>query len=243
MALGHMGKLHARIINQLKEGDIILTQRLDSFFSWGMMYFANSFVDHIAIYIGEGKILHMTLGGSKIHKLSVFGSKTRVLPVRLNIEKIHSQQAENINEKKQMHTDEARTRKRLSHFLPPKLQLVWGAIRIMLGLHQERFKWGLYLDILIVCIILDVLLYISVGKIFLLYIAAAWLTFVIINLVIYRIKRHLKIPHEPLSHPDLFWISIQEYGATLFVNERYGEKGKINFPSQNTVLQLLRERQ
>jgi hypothetical protein len=83
MAVGHYDRLPPDVVSMLDVGDLIFTQKLDSLTSWGVMYFTKSDSDHCANYVGNGYIIHMTLGGSRIDKLRVLYGDTRLLPVKL----------------------------------------------------------------------------------------------------------------------------------------------------------------
>jgi hypothetical protein len=215
MASGHLGRMPTEVLDQLEEGDSILTQRLDSFFSWGMMYFGSSPIDHIAVYVGEGKILHMTLGGSKIHSISVFGRQTRVLPARLNYDQLPKGAGDAIRNPSGSE-DHVSQKRRLSHRLPPKLQLVWVAIRIMLGLNPDLFRWKFFLDILLACALLDIPLVYATGHLVFVWIASGIFLLALFNLIVFKIKGRLGLGRELTSHPDMFLRIFFRHGGKIF---------------------------
>lgn len=232
MAMGHLGKVSNTSLDQLEEGDIILTQKLDSIMSWGVMYFGSSLIDHIAFYIGNGRILHMTLAGSKVHKLSVFNKHTRILPVRAHFPK--AEKKTNVSGEIKT-TTENRSRKTLSHYLPPKFQLVWAAIRVMFGLHQDRFRWKFLIDCIVIYTLLDLTTYFGTGYVLFFILSLIQILSVFLNKVLYWNKKRKGEQIEPFSHPDLFLHSIDHYGATFFTNDQYREElqTKLNQIYQN----------
>lgn len=83
MAMGFFGPLPDSVTSFMENGDTIFTQRLDSIFSWGTMYFTQSDCDHCAVYIGNNQIMHMTLGGCRVQAVDIFDQETRILPLKM----------------------------------------------------------------------------------------------------------------------------------------------------------------
>ena len=217
LALGHLGKIPQNTIDLLEPGDVLLTQKLDSLFSWGTMYFGTSPVDHLAIYIGDNKVIHATLSGVKEHSLLVFGNNTRVLPARLNLNDLP--RSENKGESLPREETEKEGSRRLYHFLPPKYQLLWVAGRILLGLEPDLFRWKFYLDLCLLAALMDSILIVTTGYVFFLAACILWALPLIANLMIYRYRIRHNLPVDPTSHPDLFLRVLGREGGTVFPSQ------------------------
>jgi hypothetical protein len=135
MALGFVDAVPDEIVRQLNVGDMIFTQRLDSFWSWALMYYASSNVDHAAIYGGDGKVGHMTLAGGKMHTLRAVAKGTRLIIVRMGPTELHKFSSEMTQQRKRIDTG-SKSRQRL----PPKLQLIIGGLNIIHGKYTDRFR-------------------------------------------------------------------------------------------------------
>jgi hypothetical protein len=149
MAMAFVDEIPPEFVKNLDERDILFTQRLDSLKSWAMMYMTSSPIDHAAIYIGGGEVFHMTLGGAKKHSLRALTKGARVLPVRFAPSEFEMPFDPPEGRGKMVR------RSRPSHILPPKLQLLWVALRIALGFHPERYKWKFLADIVILSLVID----------------------------------------------------------------------------------------
>jgi hypothetical protein len=68
----------------LASGDVIFCAHDNSFISWSVQYFTKTDISHTGVYIGNGKVLHATLSGTRIDHLSTFfGRGCHVIPVRM----------------------------------------------------------------------------------------------------------------------------------------------------------------
>ena len=213
MGMGHYGSLSQELLSDMRKGDIILTQRLDSKFSWAMMYFTSSAIDHAAIYLGDGKIAHMTLGGFKEHKLGVLTKNSRTLPLRF---------APNGGEDPFDFGDgysRLEPRRRMpSHRLPPKAQLIWAGIRINLGLHSDRFRWKFLADILVIGMVLDLMTVWATGFPVFCSIAASACLFASASALVLSVRQKFGAKLKPLSHPDLAFRAFSENGGVMLSN-------------------------
>src|SRR5206468_1167660 len=83
LALGHTRRVAKETLELLEPGDIIICQRMNSLMSWAVMYFGGGYaVDHLAIYVGEGRVVHATLAGVKENSIHILARGARVLPFR-----------------------------------------------------------------------------------------------------------------------------------------------------------------
>lgn len=200
MALAHIGGVPDELLRDLRVGDVILTQRLDSWLSWAMMYFTSSPIDHAAIYIGDARIFHVTLNGSKEHSIHVFGRNTRLLPIRFALPDQTATQADFSDQP----PDPPDTKKRFIHNFAPKIQLALVALRIVAGFHPERFKWKFLADAFLLAACIDLLLYGLFRVLLVSPAVAALIGMALFNFVKFYFLRLLNgSPPEPSSHPDL----------------------------------------
>lgn len=66
----------------LTEGDLLFFAKNNSFISWLVQYFTKADISHAGVYMGEGKVIHATLSGSRIDLLSAFFEEgCHVIPV------------------------------------------------------------------------------------------------------------------------------------------------------------------
>ena len=74
-------RLPQQVINLMRPGNGILVGSFNNWVSWLIMYLTSSQVSHVANYLGEGKIIHVTIRGVSIDPLeSLFKPKVRLLP-------------------------------------------------------------------------------------------------------------------------------------------------------------------
>ena len=223
MSLGHLGGVPKETVNLLQESDLILTQKLDSALSWAMMYFTGSSVDHLAVYVGNGRILHMTLNGGKHHLLNVFGKNTRVLPIRLNVDQLPKT------------VESAAPQKMRGHYSwtssPPKIQLLIIGLRLILGLHPSRFRWKFFLDLIILLALVDAAFFLFFHKIMASYFVLFALATITINQIVYKVQLGRGHPPEFFSHPDILLNVLSRVGGTIFSN-----KGALPVLGVDTIL-------
>jgi hypothetical protein len=203
MAIAFEGCPPAEAVEQMLPGDIFLTQRLDDWFSWAMMYFSSSSVDHCGIYVGGGEVMHMTFRGGKKHRLDYVAEGARFLVVRPDLRSF-----KRVDEKERKNAEEPEEpgetgKRRFYHRFPPRLQLTWGAVEIVLGFYPERFRWKFVVDLVILAAVLDALTFWWSRFPFSLAIAAIIVLIAGSNQVRWWIWRWRKRPPpEPMSHPD-----------------------------------------
>ena len=84
MGRAFLGRLPDEVVALLRPGDLIFTSPYDSLISWSIMYFTSSEVSHVAMYVGHGKISHVTLSGMVEEPIdALYEETTRLLPCRL----------------------------------------------------------------------------------------------------------------------------------------------------------------
>lgn len=212
MGLGFLGRFPDEVVAELEIGDFIVTQRLDSWFSWAMLYFSSSAIDHVALYIGDGRIAHVTLSGYKEHSVHVFGPHTRLMAFRLappdGGNPFHFEDGYR----------EMERRRRPSHILPPKLQLTWVGARIVAGLHPERFRWKFLVDLLLLGVGIDLISFWITEIPFATVLAtiAAILFAMIFGVNQLRLALGAKL--ERLNHPDLMMRVFGNTGGVMFTS-------------------------
>lgn len=210
MAIALKDDIPRQIVSQLRPGDAVFTQRLDSWKSWAMMYMTSSPIDHVAVYIGDDHVAHMTLEGSKKHSLRSLAKGARVVLARA-LPTEHGTPFDPPDGRGVI-----RPRDRPSHILPPKLQLVWVAIRIWNGFHPERFRWKFAVDSLVIGLVADAIIYGLTGMICALALSALSVAVMLANSVRFILKKIRNEEFELLSHPDIAYYGFFRNGGMFF---------------------------
>lgn len=210
MHVAFYDKVPNEVIEELNEGDAFFTQRLDSFRSWAMMYFTSSPVDHVGVYAGDGRVFHMTLDGSKIHSVRSVAKGSRILFCRIGYER--PRWVERTNEL------ESRLDKGnfFVHSFPPKVQLVFGAIKIVSGKYPDRFHWKFLVDVFLLCLLFDLLSFFAFGLHLGAVIAVVYLIGLAINFLKFVIRKIRRTPHPIMSHPDTGYQAFFYSGGLMF---------------------------
>jgi len=216
MSLGFLGQLPDDVIADLEIGDFILTQRLDSWFSWAMLYFTSSSIDHVALYIGDGRIAHVTLSGFKKHSIHVFGSSTRVIalrfappsgPIPFEFDDGFADGYKDFDDKQDS-----------SNTLSPKIQLALVGAQIVAGLYPDRFRWKFLLDFIVLGLGLDLVFFwlinVPLFTVVLTVVAALFAVIFGIN----RLRMALGARVERLNHPDHMMRAFKKTGGMMFTS-------------------------
>jgi hypothetical protein len=216
MAIAFDGPPPPEAVDDMLPGDAFVTQRLDDWFSWAMMYFSSSCIDHCGIYVGNGKVFHQTFTVSKEHELDYVAEGTRFLAIRLD-----TRSFERVDkDKKPEKVSEAAARAskpRLYPRLPARLQLSWVGVKIVLGFYPERFKWKFVADVVILAALVDAGTIWFSGFPFVLAGAAIVALIAAGNQVRWWLWRWQKRPPpEPMSHPDLLLRIFFRSGGLMF---------------------------
>lgn len=211
MSMAYINRVPDDIVSQLKIGDFVFTQRLDSAKSWAMMYMTSSPVDHVAIYCGDGRVSHVTFSGHRVHLLNTVARGSRVLIFRVARSRV--QELGGILSEFKARVD---TRGKLSHGLPISLQLAWGALDILLNKYPDRFRFKFLADLLMACAFLDLALFAFVG--FPVFVIAA---LALSMIPIWRfLVRRIIFPHrdtfQKISHPDEIYFPAILCGGLIF---------------------------
>lgn len=216
LSLGWLGRIPDDVIANLEIGDCILTQRLDSWFSWAMLYLTSSPIDHVALYIGDGRIAHVTLNGFKEHSIHVFGSNTRVLPIRFAPPSGTSPFEFNDG-----YTDGFRDfddKEESSEPLPAKIQLTMVGAQIIGGFYPDRFCWKFLLDLVMLGLLLDLAFFWLISAPFFTAVMAGTAA---ISATIFGIRQLMKVLGyrvERLNHPDTMARAFKNTGGVLFTS-------------------------
>ena len=207
MALGTESSPSREIIRSMLAGDMIFTQRLDRWFSWMMMYFSSSDVDHCGIYAGNAKVAHVTFSGTSVDPLRYISKGARILVCRPYDVRLIGE----------IQTREPTWTTRLLHGYPAKLQLTWAAVQFALGFYPERFRRRFLADLLLSSMVADLLLYsLAIFPICTL-IVLPLLGIAIVNQIRWLFRRAAKLPPPlPASHPDLALRSCLRSGGLMF---------------------------
>lgn len=142
MAHGWAHWLPAPVIDILKPGDLIFVQTLGCWRSWLIMYLTSSDVSHMALYIGNGEILHATTAGSTRAPVSDLFGDVRILPCRNPYGK-----------SKDLPSDINWTQYEGRPY--GWRQVYRKGLNILTGRDTPCFRWRFFLDISICLLILD----------------------------------------------------------------------------------------
>jgi len=217
MAIAFEGPPPSEALADMLPADLFFTQRLDDWFSWAMMYFSSSSVDHCGIYVGDGKVVHQTFRGVKEHRLDFVAEGARFLVVRLD-----TRSFERVDKKKEDEEPEhpdGMPKLSLYQRFPPRAQLTWVAVKIVLGFYPERFRWKFLGDVGMMAALLDAGTIWFSGFPYALTIAAVLAVIAAGNQLRWRIWRWRKRPPpEPMSHPDLLLRIFFRAGGLMLTN-------------------------
>ena len=234
LALGHTRRVAKETLELLEPGDIIICQRMNSLMSWAVMHFGGGYaVDHLAIYIGEGQVVHATLAGVKENSIHILARGARVLPFRPISFDEAAAKTPPLPPKDSQAAAEAhvpkldRTAGSPEAVLNPYLQLMLVGIEIVLGLRPTSFRWRYYIDIGIVAGLLDLLLW-PVNHFPM--IGTVWLAWLLV-LISIRVRFHRQLrsgrAFEPDSHPGLVIRWMWAQGGHIFPGKPVNGRWKI----------------
>ena len=230
MAVAFRDSVPSEVVDELQLGDLIFTQRRDTFLSWGTMYFPSSTVDHCALYESDGNVVHMTLAGLKRHSLRTLAKGARILIVRFDTPDRDGQEnateidfadfdaLDDLDDSEDRADDGGylNRKRRMSHVLPPKLQLVFVALRIMTGCYLDRYRVKFTIDIVFLAALIDVPLYLLTGWVVAFTPAIVAIIITAVNLSLRTWAKHRGRGYELLSHPDLLLRSFFRHGGIMF---------------------------
>lgn len=74
------GSLSPQVLAVLRPGDLIFVETLDWSPSWLIMYLTSSEISHVAIYVGNGEVVHATLDGVRTDPITSLQGNARLLP-------------------------------------------------------------------------------------------------------------------------------------------------------------------
>lgn len=206
--LGFRGYPPKRTRGWVLPGDILFTQRLNAWFSWGMMYFSSSPLDHTAILTGDDGAIHVTFDGVSEDPLRAVTWGTRSIIVRP------------INPRGMGNVETANPTwhwSRLWGKSSAKVQLTAVAADIVLGFYPERFKWKFILDLVLTGILADAFLFIFGGPVLFSFFTLLCFSVAVFNQGRWKVlSMFRRPPPKPASHPDLLLRAIYEDGCLIF---------------------------
>ena len=237
-ALGHTERIPEDTLEALAPGDIILCQRLNSLLSWAVMYFGGGYaVDHAAIYLGDGRIVHATFSGVKEHSIHALSRGTRILPFRpFGMDESDPgfgqpgkrlEQAPHGGGEPDSLPSSAPPDGGAGAVLPPVLQLVLAGIQIVLGLRPTSFRWRYYVDVGFLAALLDLVLWPINHFPMVTTLWAAWLLILVRMRTQYRKQLLAGQKFELDSHPGLFMRMMWNKGGHIFPSQIVNGRRKV----------------
>lgn len=212
MSYGFEGRLPEKIIRELKPADSILFASFNSWIAWLIMYLTSSQVSHVAMYIGDRRIVHATLSGVAIEPIeSLFERKARMLVTRL---RIHSGAADSF--------DESMVRDLIDrpygYFTAVK-----KGLRILFGRDWLMFRWKFFADLVLLLVLLDVPFWLTLGSPIISTAAFALLAVVLANAVIWRIYPLPRFLADTGYPKDMLEIVVRMRGLVIIDADRSDE--------------------
>lgn len=207
----HYGEVPEHVIEQLRVGDFVYTQRLDSYLSWAIMYFASSSIDHCAVYAGNGEVGHMTLGGTRKHSLNAVARGARVLLVRPTIKSLGWAALKPREDGGYLDRSP-----RFFSGWPPKLQFACGGIQIAVGIYPDRWKWQFLADIGLLALAIDLPTWLFFHFVAAFPLAGVAALVTLYNMTVYWLGRTHNKPFEIISHPDIGYRAFFQDGGIIF---------------------------
>jgi len=168
------GSIPEETVGRLRPGDWIFVQTLGCWVSWAIMYLTRSEFSHVAMYDGNGRVTHATTSGVGTQPLtSMISQETLIVPCRLP------------------QGDECPTRPSdaMARHLGKPFDwplVVLKGLRIVLGREPVYFRASFFLDAAIVLAVLDIPLWLLVGRPVLLWVLPAYALVALVNLVVGR---------------------------------------------------------
>lgn len=206
MGLGFEGTPPREVVSTMLLGDLIFTQRLNRCFSWMMMYFASSSVDHCALYAGNGTVAHVTFSGTSQDPLRYVAKGARVIVCRPLNPRLMGESE----------TREPTWTTRLFHGCPAKVQLTWAAVEFALGFYPERFRWRFLGDLIVLAVAVDLALWKVAHFPTFCVLVLPLLGVALFNQLRWLIRRLRKRPLPfPGSHPDLLMRPFLQGGGLM----------------------------
>ena len=219
---------------------MIICQRMDSLLSWAIMYFGGRYaVDHVAIYIGDGKVIHATLAGVKEHSIHTLARGARILPFRpygwdegdpLSTQtRSPSEQADNDRKGEVVEAKEPTEARHedVVPLSPPHLQLLLVGLGIILGLRPTSFRWQYYWDVGFVAMLLDLVLWPINHFPMACTIWAVWLAVLVGMRIRFRMQIRGGRMFESDSHPGLVIRLMWNQGGYIFPSQPINGRWKV----------------
>jgi len=177
MGAAFQGGLSPKAIAELRPGDLLFIETLNSWISWLVMYMTKSEISHVAFYVGDHSIAHATLSGVAVEPIEVlYDQETRILPFIWPMPDEKREQILPFIEKEYADTPYG------WHDVAKK------AIRIFFGRDWRYFRWSFLIDLILILLVLDVPLLVVYERLFFSWLIIPYLSVVAINWLFGRFK-------------------------------------------------------
>jgi len=170
MGVAFDGQLPDEALSKLKPGDIICIQNFDWYVSWLIIFMTYSSISHVAFYLGNRTVGHMTLDGlMKVPIKELYKPTVRILPF---VWFLPSEARERIEPTLDLMKDK---------IYYDKILLLRKGLKIASGRDWTLYRAAFFIDISIVLLLLDVLAFTFTKFPVFSFLIPAYLAILIIN--------------------------------------------------------------
>ena len=212
MSYGFEGCIPEEIIQTMQPGDAILFASFNWWVSWLIMYITSSQVSHLAMYIGNRRIIHATLSGAAVDPIeSLCEPKARILVTRLPLP---PGTQDSINESK--------LEGLLGTPYSYKTVIIKG-LRILSGRDWPAFRWKFFADFAVVFLVLDIPFWLTLKFPVASVASVILLGTVLINSVIWRVRPLPRFQADTGSPKDMLEIVVRIGGRIILDKTRLSQ--------------------
>jgi hypothetical protein len=218
MGAAFEGGLSRRAVEALQPGAMLFVETLSDWRSWLIMYLTNSEVSHVAMYVGDGEILHATTSGSARQPLSaLYSPDIRILPGVPSFVK-----GKGSIFAKGDFAD-------LVGLPYPWWIVVRKGVRILTGRDWPYFRWRFWIDLAVLFLLLDMPLLLTGRQIWFSWLSLLYLLTIMANAMLWKI-RPLKSLSASVGKPCDWLYSLMYNGGELMFDAYALSKQKRKAP-------------
>lgn len=205
MGAAFEGAIPGRTLAELQAGDVLFLAHYGSRVSWPLMYLGGCEITHMALFVGDGRIVHQTLGGPAKQVLSGLSDpEMRFLPLKLRTTEAQRQVLS-------MAADQ---------IVADGSKYDWKSIwtigrRAVLGRYLRCFRWWFLPDVFFVLLLLDLPFLLWLRHPVVLWIFPVYVMAVCINRVISQFES-IPLGSDQVTFLDMIFGMRRQGGYFLF---------------------------